>query len=150
MLVFAAALPWRLPAFAEVTPAFAVMAVFYWTIYRPERLPYVATFGIGVLQDLLAGTPLGMTALLLLVVQGVVASQRTFFRGKPFLVIWWGFSHGDAGGRAARLGHRLGLPRHAGPAAPGGDADRAHGAALPRVRAALPSPRRAGVLPRPG
>ena len=92
LLVFAASLPWRLPAFVEVTPAFAVMAVFYWTIYRPERFPYAATFGIGVLQDLLAGTPLGMTALALLIVQGVVASQRTFFRGKPFLVIWWGFS----------------------------------------------------------
>ena len=39
MLVFAASLPWRLPAFVEVTPAFAVMAVFYWTIYRPERFP---------------------------------------------------------------------------------------------------------------
>ena len=92
LLVFAASLPWRLPAFVEVTPAFAVMAVFYWTIYRPARFPYAATFGIGVLQDLLAGTPLGMTALALLIVQGVVASQRTFFRGKPFLVIWWGFS----------------------------------------------------------
>ena len=92
MLVFAASLPWRLPAFVEVTPAFAVMAVFYWTIYRPERFPYAATFGIGVLQDLLAATPLGMTALVLLIVQGVVASQRTFFRGKPFLVVWWGFS----------------------------------------------------------
>ena len=33
-----------------------------------------------------------MTALVLLIVQGVVASQRTFFRGKPFLVVWWGFS----------------------------------------------------------
>ena len=92
VLVFAGSLPWRLPALAEVTPAFAVMAVFYWTIYRPERFPYAATFGIGVLQDLLTGTPLGMTALVLLIVQGVVASQRTFFRGKPFLVIWWGFS----------------------------------------------------------
>ena len=92
VLVFAGSLPWRLPAFVEVTPAFAPMAVFYWTIYRPERFPYAATFGIGVLQDLLSGTPLGMTALVLLTVQGVVASQRTFFRGKPFLVIWWGFS----------------------------------------------------------
>ena len=92
VLVFAGSLPWRLPAFVEVTPAFAVMAVFYWTIYRPDRLPYVATFAIGVLQDLLVGTPLGMTALVLLTVQGVVASQRTFFRGKPFLVVWWGFS----------------------------------------------------------
>ena len=92
VLVFAGSLPWRLPAFAEVMPAFAVIAVFYWTIYRPDRLPYAATFAIGLLQDLLAGTPLGMTSLVLLVVQGVVASQRTFFRGKPFLVVWWGFS----------------------------------------------------------
>ena len=92
MLVFAASLPWRLPGFAEVTPAFTAMAVFYWTIYRPKQFPYAATFAVGVLQDLLAGTPLGMTALVLLIVQGVVASQRTFFRGKPFLVIWWGFS----------------------------------------------------------
>ena len=92
VLVFAGSLPWRLPAFVEVTPAFAVMAVFYWTIYRPKFLPYAATFAIGVFQDLLAGTPLGMTALVLLTVQGVVASQRTFFRGKPFLVVWWGFS----------------------------------------------------------
>jgi rod shape-determining protein MreD len=92
LLVFASALPWRLPAFAEVTPAFVVMAVFYWTIYRPDRLPYAATFCVGVLQDLLTGTPLGMTALILLAVQGVVGSQRTFFHGKPFLVVWWGFS----------------------------------------------------------
>ena len=92
VLVFAGSLPWRLPALVEVMPAFAVMAVFYWTIYRPDRLPYAATFAIGVFQDFLAGTPLGMTALVLLTVQGVVASQRTFFRGKPFLVIWWGFS----------------------------------------------------------
>ena len=39
VLVFAGALPWRLPAFVEVTPAFAVMAVFYWTIYRPSGCP---------------------------------------------------------------------------------------------------------------
>ncbi|MDE0391630.1 MAG: rod shape-determining protein MreD [Rhodospirillales bacterium] len=92
VFVFAGSLPWRLPGFDEVSPALAAMAIFYWTIYRPERLPYVATFAIGLLQDLLAGTPLGMTALVLLIVQGVVASQRTFFRGKPFLVVWWGFS----------------------------------------------------------
>ncbi len=92
LLVLASALPWRLPSLVEVTPAFAVMAVFYWTIYRPDRLPYAATFCIGVLQDLLTGTPPGMTALVLLTVQGVIASQRTFFRGKPFLVVWWGFS----------------------------------------------------------
>ena len=92
LLVLASALPWRLPAFAEVTPALIVMAVFYWTIYRPDCLPGTATFGLGLLQDLLTGTPPGMTAFILLSVQGVVASQRSFFLSRPFLVVWWGFA----------------------------------------------------------
>ncbi len=92
LLILASALPWQLPAFAEVTPALAVIAVFYWTIYRPDRLPYAATFFLGLLQDLLTGTPPGMTALLLLAVQGVIAHQRNFFRPRPFFIIWLGFS----------------------------------------------------------
>lgn len=92
LLVVASALPWHLPLFVEVTPALAVAAVFYWTVNRPDCLPFAATFCIGLIQDLLTGTPPGMTALVLLTVQGVVASQHTFFRGKPFLVVWWSFS----------------------------------------------------------
>ena len=92
LLVIASALPWHLPLFVEGTPALAVAAVFHWTINRPDCLPLAATFCIGLLQDLLTGTPPGMTALMLLAVQGFVASQRTFFHGKPFLVVWWGFA----------------------------------------------------------
>ena len=83
LLVIVSALPWRLPAFAEVTPAFVVMAIFYWTIYRPDRLPYAATFCVGLLQDLLTGTPLGMTALILLAVQGVVGKRAGRTRRRP-------------------------------------------------------------------
>ena len=92
LLVLASALPWHLPSFAPVTPAFTAMAIYYWSIYRPDKLPYAATFCVGLLQDLIVGTPLGMTALVLLLIQGTVASQRRFFHGKPFLVVWWGFS----------------------------------------------------------
>ncbi len=92
LLVLASALPWHLPGLTPVTPAFVVMAVFYWTLHRPDRLPYAATFCLGLLQDLITGTPTGMTALILLMVQGAVATQRTFFHNKPFLVVWWGFS----------------------------------------------------------
>ena len=90
LLVVASALPWHLPLFVEVTPALAVVAVFHWTVNRPDCLPFAATFCIGLVQDLLTGTPPGMTALVLLAVQGVVASQHTFFHGKPFIVVWWG------------------------------------------------------------
>ncbi len=34
---------------------------------------------------------MGLNVSVLLVVQGVVVSQRRFFHGKTFLVEWWGF-----------------------------------------------------------
>ena len=92
LLVLASAVPWHIPMFSPVTPAFAAMAIYYWSIYRPDKLPYVATFSLGLLHDLLTGTPLGLSALIYLLGQGVLNSQRTFFHGKPFLVVWWGFS----------------------------------------------------------
>ena len=91
LLVFVMVVPWRLPGFGAITPAFTLMAVFYWSIYRPDRLPYVAVFCLGVIQDLLSGMPLGMTPLVLLIVQGVLISQRRFLLGKSFLVVWCSF-----------------------------------------------------------
>ena len=83
--------PLRIPDFAPVTPSLTVIAVYYWSIYRPDLLPMVAVFGIGLFQDALTGTPLGLTALVLIIVQYAVLSQRRFFHSKTFLVEWWGF-----------------------------------------------------------
>lgn len=91
LLVLLAALPIPLPAFAPVTPALTVICVYYWSIHRPDLLPLVATFLVGLVQDALQGTPLGMSSVVLLGVQGVVVSQRRFFLGKTFLVEWWTF-----------------------------------------------------------
>ena len=84
-------IPLRIPDFAPVTPSLTVIAVYYWSIYRPDLLPMVAVFGIGLFQDALTGTPLGLTALVLIIVQYAVLSQRRFFHSKTFLVEWWGF-----------------------------------------------------------
>ncbi len=90
-LVFLGVLPWPVPDFAPVTPWLTLMAVYYWTIYRSELLPPSAIFLVGLVQDGLSGTPLGLNVLLLLLAHGVVVSQRRFFYGKTFLVEWWGF-----------------------------------------------------------
>ena len=92
LMVLASAIPWHIPHFAPVTPLFAVMAIYYWSIYRPDKLPYAATFALGLLHDLLTDSPLGLSALVYLLLQSIISSQRTFFHGKPFLVVWWGFS----------------------------------------------------------
>ena len=90
-VVLASVLPLRIPHFAVVMPLLSMMAVFYWSIYRPELLPAAAVFALGVVQDALGGGPLGLSALVLLLVHGVGVSQRRFFLGKSFAVEWWGF-----------------------------------------------------------
>ncbi len=91
VLVLVSVVPLRLPGFAPVTPVVTLIAVYHWSIYRPDLLPLVATFLVGLAQDALGGTPLGLSSLVLLAVQAVVVSQRRVFHGKTFLVEWWGF-----------------------------------------------------------
>jgi len=91
LLVFLTVVPVPIPGFAEVTPAMALIAVYYWTIYRPDLLPAVVVFAIGFLLDTLSGSPLGVSPLVLLGVQFAVGSQRRFFYGATFIVEWWGF-----------------------------------------------------------
>lgn len=80
------------PGFNAVAPAFAVMAVYCWAIWRPEYLPYTGVFLAGVFEDLIRGTPLGTGALALLAVQGFVWAQRRLLSSRSFNVLWMGFA----------------------------------------------------------
>lgn len=91
LLLLLTALPTHLPGFANIAPILPLMGVYYWAIYRPDLLPAWMAFLIGLLYDITSGTPLGVNALVLLLVQGVAAAQRRFFLGKSFLVAWWAF-----------------------------------------------------------
>ena len=91
LLVLFQAMPMRLPGFAAVAPMLPLIGIYYWAIYRPDLLPPSVAFLLGVINDIIAGMPLGVTPLVYLLVQGMTASQRRFFLGKPFLVAWWGF-----------------------------------------------------------
>lgn len=92
-LVFAlgSAVPLHIPGFDVVTPAFALMALFHWTVYRPDLLPLSGVFGLGLLLDLLSGTPFGVSALALLLARAVLLKQRGLFVDQPFPVLWGGF-----------------------------------------------------------
>lgn len=84
--------PLHVPGLAVVTPAFMLMAVYHWTIYRPDLLPLGAIFVIGVLLDLLSGTPyVGISALTLLLARTVLLANRRHFVNRTFPVLWGGF-----------------------------------------------------------
>ena len=84
--------PAHIPGYAALTPAFTLMAVYHWTIYRPELLPPFALFLVGITQDLLAGVSPGLTALVLLLARTVVLRQRRHFVNRPFPFVWSGFT----------------------------------------------------------
>ena len=87
-----AILPLRAPGYAALTPAFALMAVYHWTIYRPDLLPPVGLFAVGLTQDLLAGTTIGAGALVLLLARAAVLRSRRYFINRTFPFVWGGFT----------------------------------------------------------
>jgi rod shape-determining protein MreD len=87
-----AILPLRVPGYAALTPAFTLMAVYHWTIYRPDLLPPVGLFGVGLAQDLLAGAPVGVGALVLLLARAAVLRYRRHFINRTFPFVWAGFT----------------------------------------------------------
>ncbi|MFO1120471.1 MAG: rod shape-determining protein MreD [Rhodospirillales bacterium] len=90
-LVLAAALPVHSAATRAVAPSLPLIAVF-WTLSRPELMPAAAVFAIGLLGDVLSGQPIGLGAGVLVGVHAVVTTQRAFFTGKSFGILWLGFA----------------------------------------------------------
>lgn len=101
-LILIGAMPLSMPVDLPITPAFGLMAVFYWSVYRPDLLPALAVFALGLLQDLISGAPLGITAVIWLGTFAIVLNQRKIFLGKPFAMSWWGFSMVAVAAGAAR------------------------------------------------
>lgn len=91
-LVLFSQIPMHLPAPVPVTPAFAFASIYFWTLHNPDMLPAPAVFAIGLLQDILSGVPLGLNAFAMLVAYGIIVSQRRYFFGRSFMVLWWGFA----------------------------------------------------------
>lgn len=91
LLVVFSVVPVPIPGYPLVAPAFSLMAVYYWAIHGPHLMPAVAVFALGLLQDILSGTPAGVNALVLLLVYAVMRNQRRPFLGQPFSVMWFGF-----------------------------------------------------------
>tara|TARA_E500000331_G_scaffold39005_3_gene32376 strand:- start:6029 stop:6538 length:510 start_codon:yes stop_codon:yes gene_type:complete len=92
IIIFLSAIPLRLPDFINISPVLGLIPIYHWAIYRSNLLPFYSIFLLGLLQDLLIGTPLGFYALIFLTMYGISLAQRRFFAGRAFNVYWLGFS----------------------------------------------------------
>ncbi len=81
-----------LPDIGVARPGLLVMAVYYWSVYRPTLMPPYLCFMAGLLLDFLIGLPLGVNAVILTLVQWIVRDQRRFLMGQAYIVIWLVFA----------------------------------------------------------
>jgi rod shape-determining protein MreD len=90
-LILVSMFPLRLSEGYLVTPAFALMPIYFWTLYRPDLMPPIAVFWLGLVQDLLTGGPIGLWCLIYLFTYGFLASQRLFLLTRIQGRGWQGF-----------------------------------------------------------
>lgn len=79
------------PFTGAVKVPFLLMALYFWSIFRPDFLPVWMTFLLGILLDSLTGLPLGLSALVFVLGRWFIVDQRRFFLAHSFVVIWLGF-----------------------------------------------------------
>jgi rod shape-determining protein MreD len=94
-------MPLGLPGQAQMQPAWALAAVFFWSLFRPASLPAGAVFAIGLLLDLLAQGPIGVGVLILLLAHGAALRFRRFLTRKGFGFVWLAFMAFAASAAAA-------------------------------------------------
>lgn len=92
LLVFLVHLHLPVPFFSEIAPALPLMGIYYWVVFRPDLMPRILVFAVGLFQDALIGAPFGLTALVYLLAHAFVLSQRSYIVGKPFWIFWAGFA----------------------------------------------------------
>ncbi len=73
-----------------LAPFMTLGVVYFWSLYRPDLMPAVAAFALGIVFDLLAGLPLGMTAIVLLVTHRIVLTPHRTALAASFGVMWAG------------------------------------------------------------
>lgn len=88
MVILATVVPFHIPGMASFLPFFNIMMVYYWTIYRTDLFPAWFVFLLGIIQDALYGTPLGLHPFLNLSVWILIVNNREFFSKESFMNVW--------------------------------------------------------------
>ena len=69
--------------FDGLQPQILILPIYFWGVYRPQFFPVWLTVVLGLMMDLILADPLGMTPLVALMVQWLVANQARMLRELP-------------------------------------------------------------------
>ncbi|HEU5047071.1 MAG TPA: rod shape-determining protein MreD [Rickettsiales bacterium] len=90
MLLVGSALE-RIPGGERVMPLFCMINIYYWCMVAPGSLPYLFLFFLGIAQDTLAGTPLGLSSFMDIVLAWVVINRFHTMGNVSFASVWLRF-----------------------------------------------------------
>lgn len=90
-LIIIMVLPYKFTVIGDIMPFLTLIGVYYWSVFKPELLPVSVVFVLGLFQDVLLGSPLGLMSLLLVVVQQFIFFQGRQFLERDFLFNWFVF-----------------------------------------------------------
>ncbi|HLY89354.1 MAG TPA: rod shape-determining protein MreD [Acetobacteraceae bacterium] len=100
LLMLLTQIPFGFADQAALLPAVTLACVYFWSLFRPSGMPPPVVFVIGLLLDLLGYLPLGVGALALLLVHGLVLRWRRVLSQQGFLPVWLAFAGFAAGASA--------------------------------------------------
>lgn len=89
--LFLLGLPFGIPGQAFLRPLYAMGCVYFWSLYRPASLPAPLIALAGILLDLLGLSPLGLWAVLLLLLKAITFALRRYLVPASFIWVWGGF-----------------------------------------------------------
>jgi rod shape-determining protein MreD len=88
LCIFLMLLPYGQVAGRFVTPALPLIPIYYWAVHRPELLPPLLIFALGLLQDFATAGPVGVWPVVYLVAYSVTLSQRNELEGLSMRFAW--------------------------------------------------------------
>ena len=71
-----------------IMPWFAMPAVFYWGLYRPQHFPLWLAFLMGLVLDIISGPVLGLYAIMYVLIREVGKAQRRYLVMRNFIMLW--------------------------------------------------------------
>lgn len=67
---------------------FLMISVYFWALYRPNVLPPLLVFIFGLLVDVMSGLPIGVGAIILVLLNWAISEQRAFLSAQSFAMKW--------------------------------------------------------------
>jgi len=80
------------PGLSSIPPLLILIAVYYWSVHRPDLLPMSVLFLLGLITDALLRWPFGLSSLTYILVARLVQSQRPVFVDQSYAILWFGFA----------------------------------------------------------